>query len=304
MRSVVVRGALAAGLLVIWSDAAFTAPILLGGIGFGSSQNRGRVAAVDESTGAGVLLPAAGVGPNAGLTGVAFSQSGALYGSAVTNPVFADPTLGSPTLVQLNPVTGGVILSVPITFAGNGLEVVDLAVQPGTGQVYGASFTSSSPGTSLYTIDRNTGAATLVGATDVIGVTLAFARDGTLFMTSATFGPNGQTGSFLHTVNPDTGAVVTTVDIAETPSGNLLHVGGLAVRPTDNALFASAREANTLTRGDIYRLTATGAATLVGSTGVGDVGDLDFTPIPEPASIMLLGTAMAAMVAMRRRRVR
>jgi hypothetical protein len=205
--------------------------------------------------------------------------------------------------VQLNPVTGEIISSLPITFSGDGLEIVDLAVQPGTGLLYGASFTSTSPGTSLYTIDPNTGAATLVGATGVIGVTLAFAPDGILYMTSATFGPSGQTGSFLHTIDAASGAVLTSVDIAATPSGNLLHVGGLAVRPTDNAVFASAREANTFTRGDIYRLTTTGSATFVGSTGVGDVGDLDFAPIPEPASAMLLGAGIAAIAAVRRRRI-
>src|SRR5688500_12243917 len=102
MKSLLIRAGIAAALLVIGSDAAFTAPILLGGIGFGSSQNRGRVIMVDESTGVGILLPGAGVGPDAGLNGLAFSGSGALYGSAVSNPVFEDPTLGSPALVQLN----------------------------------------------------------------------------------------------------------------------------------------------------------------------------------------------------------
>ena len=188
-------------------------------------------------------------------------------------------------LVQLDPATGALLSSVPITFGGNPLEVLDLAAQPGTGLIYGTSFTSTVPGTSIYTIDKTSGGATLVGATGVIGVTLAFAPDATLYMSSATFGDTGnQTGSFLHTVNPLTGAILSTVAIAPLPSGNFVHIGGLGVRPTDGALFAAGREATVSQRGDIYTLSTTGTATRVGSTGVGEVGDLAFTPIPEPTT--------------------
>ena len=294
MKHPLVIAAIAASTLFVSSHACLASPLLVGGIGFGSPINRGRIISISEMTGSGALLPGAGVGSNAGLTGLTFDASGGLYGSTVGNPVFADPTSGSPTLIQLDPM-GSLLSTVPITFGDNPLEVVDLAAQPGTGLLYGASFTSAVPGTSLYTIDRTTGVATLVGATGVIGVTLAFAPSGTLYMSSATFGASGQTGSFLHTVDPTTAMVTGTMPIAPLPSGNLVHVGGLAVRPTDGVLFASGREATVSQRGDIYTLSTTGAAILLGSTGVGEVGDLDFAPIPEPANSLLLGSALAAL---------
>jgi hypothetical protein len=302
MQHVLFRIVSATSLLLVCSQTAVTAPILVGGIGFGSQSNRGRVATISEVTGGGTLLPGQAVSPRAGLNGLTFDSAGALYGSAISNPVFADPASGAPTLVQLDPKTGDLLSGVPITFGNDPLEVLDLAAQPGTGLIYGLSFTSESPGSSLYVIDKATGTATLRGSTNVIGVTLAFGPTGALYMTSATFDDQGQTGSFLHTVNPSTGAVVTTDAIATVPSGNLLHVGGLAVRPTDGVLFASAREADVERRGDVYRLTPSGTPTLLGSTGVGDVGDLAFAPIPEPTSLLLISSALAVIGALRKQK--
>ena len=294
MKHPLVIAAIAGSTVFLSSHTCLASP-LIGGIGFGSPLNKGRVITVDETTGSGALFPGAGVGSTAGLTGLTFDASGAVYGSTVGNFVFSDPTPGSPMLVELDSIAGSVLSAVPITFGGDPLEIVDLATQPGTGLLYGASLTSAVPGTSLYTIDRTTGVATLVGGTGVLGVTLAFAPGGTLYMSSATFGASGQTGSFLHTVNPTTAVVTDTVAIAPLPSGNLVHIGGLAVRPTDGVLFASGREATVSQRGDIYTLSTTGAANLLGSTGVGEIGDLDFAPIPEPANALLLGSALAAL---------
>jgi hypothetical protein len=303
MKRALVRTGTIATLLLLFIPASLAEPMLMAGIGFGSAANRERIVTVNELTAAGTLLPGPGVGPSAGLNGFAFDASGTLYGSGVNNPVFADPQPGAPVLVRLDPATGALLFSVPITFGGNPLEILDLAAQPGTGNIYGTSFTSTVPGTSIYTINKTSGEANLVGATGEIGVTLAFAPDATLYMSSATFSETGvQTGSFLHTVSPLTGGILSTVGIATLPSGNFVHIGGLGVRPTDGALFAAGREATVSQTGDIYRLTTTGTATRVGSTGVGEVGDLDFAPVPEPGMLLLLSSGLAGVGALARKR--
>src|SRR5437660_790375 len=96
MKRVLVTAGMATALLFVSSAAALADPILLAGIGFGSPINRGRVINVNEATGAGTLLPQQGVGPTAGLNGLTFDASGALYGSAINNPVFADPAVRNP----------------------------------------------------------------------------------------------------------------------------------------------------------------------------------------------------------------
>ena len=291
---------IAAAMLFLAPVNAAADPLLFGGVGFGSAVNRGALLTVNESTGAGAFV-GPGVGPSAGLTGLTFDSSGALYGAATSNPTF-DPASGVPTLVQLNPSTGTPILSLPISLGGDPLEINDLAAHPFTGALYGVSLNTGNLVSSLYTIDKSAGSATLLGATGVIGVTIAFASDGTLFMTSATFDMAGnQLGSFLNTVNPLTGALLSTTPIAPLPSGNLVHIGGLAVSPINGTIFASGREANMTQRGDIYTLTQSGSATLIGSTGIGEVGDLAYQPIPEPATVLLFTTGLAGLGAIRRR---
>jgi hypothetical protein len=112
--------------------------------------------------------------------------------------------------------------------------------------------------------------ATFIGDTGVIGATLAFGPDGTLYQTSAEFDPPGTfQGAFLNTLDPATAAVLTTSEQFT------VHIGALAVRPTDGVIFASSGMP-----GDIYTLSRDGVLTLVGNTGAGGPGDLAFTPVP------------------------
>jgi hypothetical protein len=152
------------------------------------------------------------------------------------------------------------------------LTIADLAGQPKTGRLYGNHIDADTDFiNTIYVLDPATGVATLIGSTGLIGASIAFAPNGTLYMSSAEFDVTGIifVQGFLNTVDPNTAAVLTT-----SKPFTLAHVGGMAVRPTDGVIFASGG-----TPGDIYTLSTSGKETLVGFTGVGGVGDLAFTPL-------------------------
>jgi hypothetical protein len=255
---------------------ADTIPVLYGGIGRGSGVNAGALITVDQTTGAGTVLgnPAG----KSGLTGLVFDPVlGLLFGTGNNNSTFEG---GTSQLFRID-LAGALIGSpVDITDGGSPIAISDLALQPSTGLLYGTSISTTTFTNTIYTLDKVTGVATLVGNTGVTGATLAFAPNGTLYMTSAEFNPDGSfLQGFLNTVDPSTGDVLSTSDPYTTA-----HVGGLGVRP-DGVIFASGGML-----GDIYTLGSTGTQTLLGLTGVGGVGDLAFV-VPEPSTFGLLAIA-------------
>jgi sugar lactone lactonase YvrE len=251
---------------VVRPVAATDQTALYGGIGRGSPLNHGALITINQGTGAGTLVGHPDSVP--GLSGLVFDISGNLYGTTISG------TLGTgrfSTLVHIDPGTGAQIgPAMTVTANGQPISITDLAVQPGTNTLYGTSLSEEDFINSIYTIDPATGVATLIGRTGVIGATLAFGPDGTLYQTSAIFDADGFVAGYLNTLDPDTAAVLTTSN-----PFTQAHVGGLAVRPTDGVIFASGGD-----EGDIYTLSPTGTQTLVGFTGVGGVGDLAFTPLP------------------------
>ena len=275
------------GVAAVTADAA-PIVIMFGGLGGhasgGGSTNDGSLATVDQTTGAVTVIGPTGASR---ISGLAFDSTGALYGATQNNVAFPPPTLKGPSnLVQLNPSTGASLSSVAIKdSAGLGISIADLAVQPGTDILYGISGDIGGVGAGeFYTINKTTGAATLVGTTDDFFASIAFAPDGTLYMfaQTLTFGPNGPTFGppELETLNPSTAAELTAIS---TPQ----FYGAFGIRPTDGVLFAGNGDGMGGTAALFTVNPTTGAETEVGPTGTTFVGDLAFQ-VPEPSTVMLV----------------
>ena len=142
----------------------------------------------------------------------------------------------------------------------------------------------------LYTINTATGVGTEVGDTGT-GRTggIGFTADGTtLYMSGVK--PGG--GDALYTLNPNNGAILTTVTVTQ-------FFDGLGVRPSDGTIFANLAQVD-----GIYTINPnTGAATLVGDIGNGKASDLAFleTTTPEPATWALMAVGCSALMAFRHR---
>ena len=244
---------------------------LYGGVGRGPGTDNGSLITIDQTNADGTLVGVGASDPGVGITGLAFDTSGDLFASTISAPVFG----GSPqsTLIRLNPVTGVQLALIGTIRLANATPVVinDLALQPGTDILFGTALDLNTFTNNIYTINRSTAVATLVGNTGVTGASIAFGPDGTFYLTSAEFTPDGVfIRGFLNTLDPETAEVLTTSDPFTTA-----HVGGLAVRPTDGQVFASGGFPS-----DIYNLSPDGEETLLGLTGFGGVGDIAFTPLP------------------------
>jgi hypothetical protein len=287
LRSWTIVVAVVGSLLVPFESIA--APILYGGVGRGSMANAGNLIIIDPTTGSGALV-GSGTGLP-GLNGLAYAPGNVLYGSTINNPVFGNEPPTS-ELVRLDPVTGTVIGSpLDITLNGGSIFVNDLALHPITGILYANMLDMAANEFLLLTLDPITGIATEIGGSGVLNASLAFGLDGTLYSTAATFDANGAfVAGQLHTINPTTGQVVTTVGSFGT------HVGGLAVRPTDGVIFASGNQG-----GGIYTLSLSGEQQLIGFTNTGAPGDIAFAPIPEPASAGLVVVAAGMLAVLRLR---
>jgi hypothetical protein len=273
----------------------------LGGHGPGStSTNDGALVTIDQSTG-GVTV----VGHPSGvarLTGIAVDTSGALFGSTIGAIPFPPPPQPSTsTLIRINPTTGALLSTVgPITDGPGGpaISIADLAEQPGTGKLFGVLSPISGSTTlgNVYSINKLTGVATLIGSTGHFFDSIAFAPNGSLYATAADLGSQGaEINPLLLKLNPSNAKVISSVKTDA-------FYGALGVRPTDGQIFAGNGDG-----AQIFTLdTATGAATpLPQTTGTNFVGDIDFASrsaaVPLPTAVLgALPTMLVLLVARRR----
>jgi hypothetical protein len=265
------------------------------------SINNGFLVTVNQSTGTVTT-----VGHPSGIqkiSGLAFGLDGLLWASSLTPSGFPPPLPNSPTsdLLLLNPVNGSLVSDIgQIKYNGNPVQIADLAIQTGTNVLYGVGASSSGDSAvagNLYTINKQTGVATLVGNTGDFFNAIAFGPNGTLYDTTADLDNMGNlVNNQLKTINPLNGKTLTAVPIVQAP-------GALAVR-FDGVIF----EGNGDGGGDplgggIFTVDpVTGTETLIGHTGLNFVGDLAFPPgVPEPGPMLLCGAGLLGLGVLRRR---
>jgi hypothetical protein len=268
----------------------------LGGHNNGDSTNDGSLALVDPATAAVTVIGH----PDAvsHLAGIAFESTGRLFASTLDFAPFPPPISfpRSSELLVLDRNTGAVITDIGRIrdASGHEMSVNRIAIQPGTDTLFAmrSPEDDTNQQSKLYTINKGTGVATLIGGPGTGGLgnffgAIAFAPSGTLYMTVADLLPGtGPVNPRLLTLNPDTGDVLSTVMTAN-------YLPALGVSP-DGVLFGGT--------GDDHRLFTidpkTGIETFVGDTGTHFVSSLAFgpAPVPEPATVVLLGIGTLGVI--------
>ncbi len=276
---------------ILWALALPASGLEIMYAGTGSGPVNGALGTVDIATGAFTFIGDPTSSTKAKLVGISFDTTGRLFGSVV------DGDNGMSTLIEINPNDGTLVSTIgPIhdvdTDVDNDVRIVDLATQPGTNVLFGIDNSAV-----LWTIDKSDASAKKVGDTGLLRGGIAFGPDGTLYL--ATIGSD-----LLTRLDPATGQQI----------GSLLSmsdcIDGLAVRPSDGALFGTACESNT-----IYSIDkATGDLTALGPNPDYDTADLAFkiappglqTPALSFAAIAALAAclATAGVVLLARRRSR
>jgi hypothetical protein len=266
---------------------------LFGAIGNSVNPLYGDLISIDLSNNAAGTIIGKPTNEMNATSGLAFDNSGTLF--ANTTPFGAQPNM----LLTINPTNGNQLSAVSITYLTNPLRIADLANSPLTDLLYGiGAGTSSTPG-SLFTINKTTGIATLIG-TPGIGTdgSIAFRADGTLWEVAHT----GFAGELVQ-LDPLTG-----MPIGSTVALNLFY-NALTIMQDGSFIGSPGNNGS----GPIWKIdpmTPNGEV-FWGNSNIETIGDLAsrFAPVsngvPEGGNTLaLLGAAVLAMAAARCRALR
>jgi PEP-CTERM motif len=289
------------------------------GVGSGPGAGLSALYTVDPSNGASSLVwNFQGIHIYAG--GLAYDNTAdTLYATGVE-----DSSTGTSRLFTINRYTGATTafggLSSNINISSGGL-----AINPVTGVMYATGGVGdpnpnvAHQSTGLLTIDKITGAATLVGyaagncCTGNFGIMLnglGFRSDGTLFANGFSLAQPDSSTSHLYTVDLATGAA-TDIGPSGVILGGSLKYSGLAFSGNGTLLSLGSLDAAS---GALYSVnTFNGAATSLSGTGLpygsgpihfGVDGGLAFAPaVPEPETyaMLLAGLGLIGFIAYRRK---
>ena len=229
---------------------------LLAAGALGSATGEGHVLQLSPSEARGISLGA--VVSGAGLGGLAFDLDGRLFATSRSSG-------GSSDLLALSPIDASVVFALgTVTAGGTPLDVADLAARPDDGVLF--ALVDDGPGAGrLVSVSTADGRATELGALPLAAGEsvggLAFTPAGVLYATT-----RGAVARLLVLRTSDA-VVLNSVPLV------LSESTGLAVRPTDGALFATVAASDV-----VWRVETTGAASVLGATGVGEPADLAFAP--------------------------
>lgn len=273
---------MAAMAFALVAAPAFAAPTILGSA-FGGPTGAATLYSISPTTGAANPIGAIGFQRVSSLD---FSPAGVLYG-------IGTDASGTEDLLTINPTTGAGTLVGPLGIAS---PFQDMAFRNSDGALYAYSLGN------IFTISPTTGAATLLGSTGVgfqEGDGLAFSPADILYTANQTD---------LETIDQSTGQATSVVDLTYPVAGS--RANGMKFDKATGTLYASVVsgsdgfQANYLATIDI----ATGLVSDIGPTVTGldaiAIGGTTPPPptAPEPATLALLGAALAAMGLFRRGR--
>ncbi|MEO7142869.1 MAG: hypothetical protein ABI165_05135 [Bryobacteraceae bacterium] len=194
----------------------------------------------------------------------AFSPNGTLYGMIAGS--------SGAQLATVNTLTGA---ATPIAPATGVSGLYAMAFTPG-GTLYAASFSTND----LYTVNLSTGAATVVGSLGFTGVMdLAWdSFNGKMYAIESFC-----SGSGLYSVDLTTGSGT---HVTTTPGDDCLM--SLTIDSANRFLAT-----DHLNDSPLFQInTTTGALTNLGNTGINGSMGADIAPIPEPLTVLTLGSGL------------
>lgn len=253
------------------------------GLQAGNNTTLAGVYRIDTTTGTQTLLGNSGF---AALQDLALAPDGTYYavaGSSTTTP--------TSQLITINPTTGAGMLVAPLTTTDPGGISFMTGLGVGTdGTLYGAGLTVGGSVSNLYSINRTTGVASLIGTTNAASMQALTVNAAT----GVAYGVNTAGDAVtrgLRTVDLATGASTFVGPV--TPSG-AQGIQDIAFT-SDGSLWGVDQQGNLFT-------VAAGGLTLKSNGLAGFRGLENYAVVPLPAAVWLFGSGLAAMVGVVRRR--